>query len=86
MKQTSDRACYDIEKIFRWIVEYKTQHDGNSPTLVELMSACGVSSRSVARYLLQRLQKAGLIRLSGNKQSRSIRVVGGEWRLNGVMK
>ncbi len=92
MKQTSERVFHDIQKIFLWIVEYKIQHDGNSPALEELMRACGISSRSVALYQLHRLQNAGLICLSGRKQSRSIRVVGGEWRLtevalvNGVAK
>jgi hypothetical protein len=86
MKPTRERAIYDIQKIFRWIVAYKTQHDGNSPSIVELMHACGISSRSVALYQLHRLQDAGYIRLTAYRQTRSICIVGGEWRLQGVMK
>jgi hypothetical protein len=82
MKQTSEKVAHDIREIFRWIIEYKSQHDGNSPSLTEMMSACCISSRSVARYQLRRMQSAGLIRLAGSKQARSICVVGGEWRFS----
>jgi hypothetical protein len=82
MKQTSEKAIHDIREIFRWIIEYKSQHDGNSPSLTEMMSACCISSRSVARYQLRRMQSAGLIRLAGSKQARSICVVGGEWHMS----
>ncbi|MBI5303752.1 MAG: hypothetical protein HY868_16570 [Chloroflexi bacterium] len=81
MKRTNERTVHDIQKIFQWIVTYKTHHDGNSPSLVELMKACGISSRSVALYQLHRLQNAGYIRLTASRKSRSICIVGGEWRL-----
>lgn len=81
MKATRPRAVHDLQKIFQWIVSYKTHHDGNSPSLVELMQGCDISSRSVALYQLHRLHKAGYIRLTDQHRSRSICVVGGEWRL-----
>jgi len=80
MKPTRLRAVHDLHKIFQWIVAYKTNHDGNSPSLVELMHGCDISSRSVALYQLHRLHKAGYIRLTDHHQSRSICVIGGEWR------
>ena len=83
MKQTSDRPIYDIQQIFNWIVEYKTQHDGNSPTHRELMRACHMSSLSVVAYTLRRLERAGKITLAGQRaQTRRIVVIGGEWHLN----
>ena len=82
MKQTSDKAIYDIQLIFNWIVEYKTAHDGNSPSLRELMRACNLTSSSVASYVLRRLERAGKISLTGQRsRTRSIVVIGGEWRL-----
>jgi SOS-response transcriptional repressor LexA len=83
MKQTSEIVFHDLQQIFRWIIQYKTEHDGNSPSLAEMMGACCISSKSVALYELHRLQKAGLIRLMGRKQARRIHIVGGEWHFNG---
>ena len=82
MKQMSDRAIYDIQPIFNWIVEYKTEHDGNSPSLRELMRACNITSSSVASHILRRLARAGKISLTGQRsRTRSIIVIGGEWHL-----
>ncbi len=83
MKQTSEKGFYDIQRIFNWIVQYKTEHDGNSPTLRELMRACDMSSLSVVAYNLRRLERAGKITLAGRRaQTRRIVVIGGEWHLN----
>jgi hypothetical protein len=82
MKQKSKTAIYDIQKIFNWIVEDKGEHDGNSPTLRELMRACNISSTSVVCYTLRRLERAGKIYLSGpGGQTRRIAVIGGMWHL-----
>lgn len=80
MKPTRQRMVHNLEKIFQWIVTYKTNHDGNSPSVVELMDGCAISSRSVALYQLRRLDKAGYVRLTKKRRSRSICVVGGQWR------
>ena len=80
MKPTRQKTVYDLQKILQWIVTYKTNHDGNSPSVVELMDGCAISSRSVALYQLRRLHQAGHIRLTKERR-RSICVVGGEWRL-----
>lgn len=75
-------VAYDRMAIYAWIVEYKRTNDGNSPSLDEIMDAFNVSSKSVASYLLKRLENAGLIRLPlGKKQSRSIVVEGGQWTM-----
>lgn len=77
------QTTHDLQKIFDWVVIYKQNHDGNSPTLREMMRACGISSLSVARSTLGRLEHAGLIRfIGGRSHARGFAVVGGEWRFN----
>lgn len=67
-----------VNRVFSFIVKYKKSHDGNSPTIREIGSACGVSSTSVVNYYLNKLEEDGLIRRD-NFQSRNIDVVGGSW-------
>lgn len=66
------------EAIFKFIRSYKCSHDGNSPSLREIMEMCGISSTSVVHYHLDILEQEGRIRLKGFK-IRQIEVVGGEW-------
>ena len=71
------------EQIFAWIVAYKRTHDGNSPTLRELMSGCDLSSLSVTYDCLRHLTAAGLIERqvspSTRGRSRHIVIIGGRW-------
>jgi hypothetical protein len=71
------------EQIFAWIVAYKRSHDGNSPTLRELMSGCDLSSLSVTYDCLRRLTAVGLIDRQASPgtrgRSRQIVIVGGRW-------
>lgn len=68
-------------RVFEAIIAHKRLHDGNSPSLREIMRATGITSISVTWYHLQRLVNAGLVRTppSLNIRSRSIEVVGGQW-------
>jgi SOS-response transcriptional repressor LexA len=66
------RAIYD------YILSYKIQHDGNSPTMREIGSACYVTPSGVL-YHLERLEDEGYIMLKGEHRSRAIYVVGGTW-------
>lgn len=70
---------YSREKILAFIIRYKKQHDGNSPTLREIMDACDISSTSVASYALRNLVDEGRIRLSCDGAARRMEVVGGRW-------
>lgn len=72
---------YDLDAVFRFIVEYKSKHDGNSPSLRDLMRAFDISATSVADNVLARLEKSGRIRRTGKQQSRCIEVPGGKWAL-----
>lgn len=67
------------QDILEYIIMYKRQHDGNSPTTREISDQIDASVSSVHGHL-QRLQEHGKIRLAGER-ARSIEVVGGEWRV-----
>ncbi|MEW6650918.1 MAG: hypothetical protein AB1453_12110 [Chloroflexota bacterium] len=67
---------HDREKIFAWIVDYKRRHDGNSPSMREIMQAFGVTSLSLMDYILDDLVDAGKITREG---TRGMRVTGGRW-------
>lgn len=72
-------------KLFNYIVAYKRAHDGNSPTLRQMMRGIGVNSTSVVHSHLRGLERAGLIRRVKDCP-RSIQVVGGQWGLRDVRK
>lgn len=65
------------QKILDYLIQYKTDHDGNSPTFRQIMSACGIKSTSVVSYYLQRMKVDGLIKL--NPGHKGIEVIGGKW-------
>lgn len=66
-------------RIYQFILEYKREHDGNSPTFREIRQACQISSTSMVSYYLRQLEAETKISLQPG--TRSIAVVGGEWRL-----
>lgn len=69
----------------KFIIAYKKEHDGNSPTIREIGSAISVDSTSLVDYYLTALEQNGYIRRVGHGddgRSRSIEVVGGSWRCN----
>ncbi len=70
---------HDPELIFAYICQYKAEHDGNSPTLREIMDGCQVSSTSVVVYILDRLENAGRLTRNGGK----IEITGGKWEYTG---
>ncbi|MCL4238593.1 MAG: hypothetical protein KJ047_10130 [Anaerolineae bacterium] len=65
------------ERVFRFIVEYKRQHDGLSPAIKEISRAC-VLHTSTVKYHLLKLENQGRIRINGR---RAIEVIGGVWNL-----
>ncbi len=67
------------KKVMAFIVNHKQAHDGNSPSLDEVMAGVGLSSKSVARYHLIKLEQLGLIRMPNKKDARGIQVIGGHW-------
>jgi repressor LexA len=65
--------------ILQAIIQYKTAHDGLSPTMRKLAVITGTASTSTIDYHLNRLEEAGMIQRDPFS-SRAIRVTGGEWR------
>ncbi|MBP8055121.1 MAG: hypothetical protein KA314_04735 [Chloroflexi bacterium] len=68
--------------IFRWIVAYKETHDGNSPSVREILRGTGVlSSTSSVLHCLRALQKKGWITTDHENGGhyRNIAIVGGMW-------
>jgi SOS-response transcriptional repressor LexA len=68
------------QSVFNFIVQFKQRHDGNSPSMREIMAGCNIRSTSVVNYYLELLVKDGMIVCSEDAQrSRMISVVGGTW-------
>lgn len=65
--------------VYRWVVEFKTSHDGVSPTLREISAGIGLVSSSDIAHRLQELERAGLIKLLGKHSGRRILISGGQW-------
>jgi SOS-response transcriptional repressor LexA len=63
--------------VFQFIVRFKAENDGVSPSMREIEEACGLSSLSHVNYYLQRLVRMKKIEIRYG--ARNIRVVGAEW-------
>ncbi len=63
------------DEIFRYIVDYKTCSDGNSPSIRKIGQACKMSTSMVV-YYLDKLVDLELISIEEGK----IHVRGGAWR------
>lgn len=77
------RAPTRTEALFAWIVAYKRVHDGNSPTVREIARGCGMTTTSLVNYHLRQLERQGCLRTengqAGQRQTRNIVVIGGQW-------
>ena len=67
------------ESLLRFIVEYKSEHDGNSPSIREIITGAGFSSTSMVNYYLDKLERRGRIVREDGLQSRGIKIPGGKW-------
>jgi hypothetical protein len=73
----TDQVVATRERVFEFVVAYKKEHDGNSPSLREIADACHIVV-SGAYYHLSRLELEHRVRLSGPR-SRTIEIVGATW-------
>lgn len=72
------RPADELKSVYEFVVRYKIEHDGNSPTLREIMADVGIPSKCTASRELGELVDSGYItRTPGEK--RGIEVVGGQW-------
>ena len=69
------------QRVYDYIVWFKHEYDGLSPSLREICLECGLGSTSLAVYHLRRLVDEGRVRMLGSGMSRGIMVVGGMWGL-----
>jgi SOS-response transcriptional repressor LexA len=76
---------HDYTAVFWFVVGYKREHDGLSPSLREIKERFGYRSFSACRYVLARLERDGLISRSHKAgAARAIRVTGGAWDLRTI--
>jgi SOS-response transcriptional repressor LexA len=69
-----------VDQVYDFIVKFKSDHGGNSPTIREIADAVEIPSTSTVDYYLGILEHLGKIKRSDNKgESRMIEVIGGVW-------
>ena len=66
--------------ILEFVIAYKREHDGISPTIREIQDFTGIRSTSLVKFYLGYLEEGGKIRMLGDNRSRGIMVTGGAWR------
>lgn len=66
------------QAVLGFIIRYKMEHDGISPTMREIAMRCDISSTSQVARSLEALEREGHIRRP-EISSRHIEVVGGRW-------
>jgi SOS-response transcriptional repressor LexA len=79
MDNTKNETKNLSRKILNYIIDYKLENNGNSPSTREIQVGCGISSKSVVAYHLKKLVDEGFISIEGNT-ARMIAVKGGEWK------
>jgi SOS-response transcriptional repressor LexA len=65
------------QEILEFIIEYKKENDGLSPTMREIMTACDMSSTSLVSHHLDVLVEDGHLGRTGHH--RHLTVPGGRW-------
>lgn len=66
-------------EVYEFILKFKAEHDGNSPSFKDINQACGFKSVSTTSYYIDQLVERGLIKCEYEHKSRMIEVVGGQW-------
>lgn len=73
---------YSTDEVYQFIIKYKTENDGNSPTRRDIVKALEMSSLSIAQWHVNKLAEMGLIDVD---DAGKIYVHGGSWKLNAVV-
>lgn len=55
------------DEVYDFILEYKTKHEGNSPSFSEIAEGCNLNSTSLVNYYLDQLEIDGRIKRDGVK-------------------
>ena len=67
---------HDEVQVFQYIVWYKQNYSGDSPSLRDICAACGIESPSVTNAILKRLEARGWLAWQGTA---GILINGGNW-------
>jgi len=70
-------------RILEFIIQYKREHEGASPSFREICAGCYLASVSTVKYHLEELERTGRIERDEDNPNRNIRVPGGEWVYRG---
>ena len=73
---TVEYKHHDPKDTYDFIVKFKREHDGNSPSYREMMKGTGITSSSHMQNMIHRLINRGWI--SWNS-TRDITIIGGSW-------
>lgn len=68
-----------LELVFGYIIAFKTESGGDSPSHREICDQFGYISTSMAHRDLLDLEQMGLIVRSNGRRRKGIRVIGGQW-------
>ena len=68
------------KEVLEFIIAYKSEHDGVSPSFREIGEACGMVSTSTVAYYLASLRADGILDFQDGVP-RSIEVMSGRWLL-----
>ena len=71
------------EAVYRYIIRYKRQHAGESPTRREIAAGVGIAPTSIVHHHLVVLERAGWVRVARpGGRARMIAIPGAEWRFD----
>jgi len=76
----TDDFNQSLDAVYDYIVRYKLQCDGLSPTVRDIRAAINLSSTSIANHILAVLEDQGRIKRIPNKAA-GIMVTGGHWSM-----
>lgn len=62
--------------VLKFVIRYKAENNGNSPSYEEIMDKCGIKSKSNVKDILDKLQASGSLEREGTKH---ISIPNSEW-------
>lgn len=68
------------ERVYRYIIKYKSENNGNSPSYRDIAENASVALCYVKK-ILRNLEEKGFIVLKAN-QAKGIEVVNSDWKMN----
>ena len=63
-------------QVLKFVIHYKSENNGNSPSYEDIMAACGVQSKSHVKKILDKLEVSGALERIG---TRHINVPNSQW-------